>query len=495
MSDVYLNFVNGQWKQGSSGQWDENRNPARPSELIGKATRSNPVDLDRAIDAAHKAQAEWARMPRPKRGAILAKAASLLRGKLENFAKTITREEGKNLNEARGEVQKAINCLEFTAAEARRPTGQVIPSEVPGTMIYTTRAPLGVVAIVTPWNFPVCIPIWKIAAALVEGNAVLFKPASNTPASATLLTRLFEEAGVPAGVLNLVYGSGAMVGEVIAKDPRVRGISFTGSNEVGGELNAAAARGLKRVQLELGGKNALIVCADADLEAAVDAAVMGAFGSTGQRCTATSRVIVENPVLESFTQKLVEKTRTLRVGDGFGEGAPMGPVIDEKSLASLLEAIEIAKKEGATLLCGGERVGQPGPDTGYFLAPTLFAGVTPSMKIAQEELFGPVLGILSADSFDHAIEIANQVKFGLTSSVYTRDITRALSYAERMETGMLHINSPTVGGEAQAPFGGMKQTGLGRREMGAAGPEFFSEVKTVYLEGAATGPRSNSNLY
>jgi acyl-CoA reductase-like NAD-dependent aldehyde dehydrogenase len=494
MSDVYLNFINGQWKQGSSGQWDENRNPAKPSELIGKATRSTPIDIDRAIDAAQKAQGEWARMPRPKRGAILAKAATLLKGKLETFAKTITREEGKNLAEARGEVQKAINCLEFTAGESRRPTGQVIPSEVPGTMIYTTRAPLGVVAVITPWNFPVCIPVWKIAAALVEGNSVLFKPASNTPASATLLVRLFEEAGVPAGVLNLVYGSGSQFGQVITNDARVRGISFTGSNEVGAELNQAAAKTLKRVQLELGGKNALIVCADADLDAAVDATVMGAFGSTGQRCTATSRVIVEKPVAQEFTQKLLTKVRTLRVGDGFMEGSPMGPVVDEKSLTSLIEAIEAAKKEGAHLLCGGERVGAPGPDTGHFLAPTIFGNVTSQMKLAQEELFGPVLAILESNSFEESLALANQVRFGLTSSLYTRDIARALAYADRIETGMLHINSPTVGGEAQAPFGGMKQTGLGRREMGASGPEFFSELKTVYLE-ATTGPKNVGNLY
>jgi len=495
MSDVYLNLINGQWKQGGSGQWDENRNPARPSELIGKATRSHALDIDRAIDAAQKAQAEWAHTPRPKRGAVLAKAASLLRGKLETVAKTITREEGKNLSEARGEVQKAINCLEFTAAESRRPTGQVIPSELPGTMIYTTRAPLGVVAVITPWNFPICIPAWKIAAALVEGNTVVFKPASSTPASAGLLTRIFEEAGVPAGVLNLVYGSGAQIGSLLAIDPRVRGISFTGSNEVGTQLNIIAAKSLKRVQLELGGKNALIVCADADLDAAVDAAVMGAFGSTGQRCTATSRVIVERGVTEAFTAKLVEKTRTLRVGDGLGDGSPMGPVVDEKSLLSLVEAIETAKQEGARLLCGGERVGAPGPDTGYFIAPTIFDQVTPQMKIAQEELFGPVLAVMTVESFEDAIRVANHVRFGLTSSVYTRDITRALRYAEQMETGMLHINSPTVGGEAQAPFGGMKETGLGRREMGASGPEFFSELKTVYLEGAPTGPRAAGNLY
>ncbi len=494
MSDVYLNFIHGQWKQGNSGQWDENRNPAKPSDLIGKATRSTPNDIERAIDAAQKAQAEWARMPRPKRGAILAKAATLLKGKLETFAKTITREEGKNLSEARGEVQKAINCLEFTAGESRRPTGQVIPSEVPGTMIYTTRAPLGVVAIITPWNFPVCIPVWKIAAALVEGNSIVFKPASNTPACATLVVRLFEEAGVPAGVLNLVYGSGSQFGQVITHDARVRGISFTGSNEVGAELNQAAAKTLKRVQLELGGKNALIVCADADLDSAVDATLMGAFGSTGQRCTATSRVIVEKTVAQEFTQKLVTKARGLRVGDGFAEGAPMGPVVDEKTLMSLLEAIEQAKQEGATLLCGGERVGTSGPDTGYFLAPTIFGGVTSQMKIAQEELFGPVLAVMECQNFEEAIHLTNQVRFGLTSSVFTRDITRALAYAEQIETGMLHINSPTVGGEAQAPFGGMKQTGLGRREMGAAGPEFFSEVKTVYLEGV-TGSKATGNLY
>jgi aldehyde dehydrogenase (NAD+) len=480
--DVYLNYINGQWKQGSSGQWDDNRNPARPSEILGKSTRSTAVDVERAIDAAAAAQPEWARRPRPARGALLDKVAQILRGKVDTHAKTLTREEGKNLNEARGEILKAINVLEFMAAEGRRPTGQVIPSEMPNTFIYTTRAPLGVVGVITPWNFPICIPAWKIAPALLEGNAVVFKPASLTPATAALLVRAFEEAGLPPGCLNLVYGSGGTVGNAIVGDKRVRAISFTGSNEVGLALHVQAAKRLARTQLEMGGKNPVIVLADADLDQAAEAATMGAFGSTGQRCTATSRVVIERSVHEAFTQKLLARVRAIKVGDGLADPAAMGPVVDEKQFKSVLDEIENAKKEGAKLLAGGERIGAPGPDTGYFIQPTVFDQVRPEMRLAREEVFGPVLAIIPVSDAEEAFKVANAVEYGLSSSVYTRDIQRVMQYAERIETGMLHVNSPTVGGEAQAPFGGMKMTGLGGREMGATGPEFFCELKTVYVD-------------
>lgn len=491
MDQTYLNFINGEWIAGGADQWDDNRNPARPSEIIGRSTRSSAIDIDKAIIAAQRAQHEWARKPRPARGAIIDAAAKILRGKVDTVAEALTREEGKNLNEARGEVLKAVNVLEFTASEGRRPTGDVIPSEMPNTFIYTTRAPLGVVGIITPWNFPVCIPAWKIGPALLEGNTIVFKPASLTPATAALLVKCFEEAGLPKGVLNLVYGSGSTIGNLIVSDARIKAISFTGSNEVGMDLNAKAAKRLARTQLEMGGKNPVIVLADADLDQAVEATVMGAFGSTGQRCTATSRVIIERPLHKAFVEKLVVRARAIKVGDGLKDTSVMGPVVDEKQFNSVLAGIETAKKEGAKLLCGGERVGAPGPDAGYFIAPTVFDDVKPAMRIAREEVFGPVLAIVPVDGFEEAFKVANDVEYGLSSSVYTKDIQRIMQYAERIETGMLHVNSPTVGGEAQAPFGGVKATGLGGREMGSTGPEFFCEIKTVYIDYNSTVRKGN----
>lgn len=489
--DVYLNFISGEWRQGTTTEWDLNRNPARPSEVLGKSTRSSLSDLNRAIEAAQKAQTEWARKPRPARGAVLAKTAEIIRRKADTFAESMTREEGKNLNESRGEVAKTINVLEFMASEGRRPIGQVIPSEMPNTFLYTTRAPHGVVGIITPWNFPLCIPAWKIAPALLEGNAVIFKPATLTPACAMLLTQAFEEAGLPPGLLNLVYGSGSVIGNAIAQDKRIRAVSFTGSNDVGIQLNVTAAKRLAHVQLEMGGKNPIIVLSDADLPLAADAAIQGAFGSTGQRCTATSRVIVEKSVHERLVALLVAKTRAIQVGDGLANPAAMGPVVDEKQHASVLAAIDTAKKEGANLMCGGERVGAEGPDTGYFVAPTIFDNVTPEMTLAREEVFGPVLAVIPVADFDEALRVANAVEYGLSSSIYTRDVQRVMQYADRVETGILHVNSPTVGGEAQAPFGGMKATGTGGREMGSTGPEFFSEIKTVYIDTNAAVRQGN----
>jgi alpha-ketoglutaric semialdehyde dehydrogenase len=476
--DVYLNYIDGQWKPGRSGRWEVNRNPARPSQILGKITQSNELDIRDAVDAAERAQKEWAKKPRPQRAAVLLKAAHVIQNRLESFAKALTLEEGKNLSESRGEIQKTVNVLEFIGSEGRRPTGQVIPSEMTGTFIYTTRAPLGVVGVITPWNFPVCIPAWKIGPALLEGNAVLFKPASLTPNCAVLLTRAFEEAGLPKGLLNLLFGIGAVVGNAIVKDPRVRAISFTGSNEVGRGLYTEAAKGLKRVQMEMGGKNPLIVLEDADLDLAVDATVMGAFGSSGQRCTATSRVIIHESVHAAFREKLLFKTRSLKVGDGLAHPQAMGPLVDEKQMTTVLEMIQQARDSGCNLICGGERVGMEG----YFVAPTVFDDVKPDSKLAREEVFGPVLALIPVRSFEEAVQVANAVEYGLSSSVYTRDIQRVMQYADRIETGMLHVNSPTVGGEAQAPFGGVKATGLGGREMGSTGPEFFCEIKTVYVD-------------
>ncbi len=477
----YLNFISGKWQEGSTKNWEPNINPADPTRILGHATCSNQKDIQAATASAEQAQKEWAITPRPMRGALLEKVAHIIESQIDKFARTMTEEEGKNRTEAKGEVLKTINSLKFTASEGRRPTGELIPSEMPNTLIYTARSPLGVVGIITPWNFPLCIPAWKIGPALLEGNAVVFKPSSLTPASATLLTEAFEEAfeeaGCPSGLLNLVHGPGSVIGNALVDDPKIQAISFTGSNEIGQALHEHASKRKIRIQLEMGGKNPILVLKDADLNQAVSATVMGAFGSTGQRCTATSRAIVEKSVYEIFKSKLLEKVRAIKVGDGIVNETAMGPVVDEKQFQSVLESIERAKKD-LTLLCGGERVG----NQGYFIAPTVFDNVSPEHFLAQEEIFGPVLALICVDSFEEAIHVANGVRYGLSSSIYTNDIQKILKYTDQIKTGMMHVNSATVGGEVQAPFGGMKATGHGGREMGSYGPEFFCEIKTIYMD-------------
>ncbi len=495
---VYLNYIEGKWVEGHSPSgvveghspsgvvagslhsFEANRNPACPKQVLGQATKSSAEDIKRAVGAASCVQRAWVKIPRPKRGEYLAKCAAYLEKNIEILATLLTEEEGKNLNESRGECLKAIRVLEFMASESRRPVGEMLPSEMPGTMIYTTRMPLGVVGIITPWNFPVCIPAWKIAPALLEGNAVVFKPASLTPATARFLVKAFEETGLPPGVLNLVYGSGSTVGNALIADSRVRAISFTGSNEIGAQVHALAAKRFCRTQLEMGGKNPVVVLEDADLDCAADAVVMGAFGSTGQRCTATSRVILVPQIREVFVQKLLERVRKIKVGNGLKDPTAMGPVVDENQYKAVLSAIQKAKKDGAKILCGGEPLADE--QGGYFISPTVFDGVNPASDLAQKEIFGPVLAILNAKDFEQALELANNVEYGLSASLFTQDISSIQRFNAEIECGIVHINSATVGGEAQAPFGGVKQTGLGGREMGKMGPEFFCEIKTVYVD-------------
>ena len=489
----YLNYIAGHWKEGSlssGNQGEANTNPANPSEVLGYSTLSSASDVKEAISAAAEAQHSWAKTPRPTRGAVLKRAAEIIRENLESIAKLVTLEEGKNLNEAKGEVLKTINSLEFTASEGRRPTGQVIPSEMQNTFVYTTRVPLGVVGIITPWNFPICIPAWKIGPALLEGNTVVFKPSGLTPATAVELVKAFEKAGLPPGVLNLVLGKGSVVGNAIVQDPRIKGISFTGSNEIGTALNAEAAKRLMKVQLEMGGKNPVIVLADADLDQAAEATVQGAFGSTGQRCTATSRLIVEKSVHTALVQKVIDRVRTIKMGNGLADPTAMGPVVDEYQFKQVLNAIQQAKNEGAKMLCG-EEASNKNPAHGFFIAPTVFDQVTPNMTLAKEEVFGPVLAVIPVENFKEAIQVANAVDYGLSSSVYTRNIQDVMGYIDEIETGMLHVNSPTVGGEVQAPFGGLKSTGTGGREMGSTGPEFFTELKTVYIDYNSTVRKGN----
>jgi aldehyde dehydrogenase (NAD+) len=481
--DEILNFIAGEWRRGQSGETLPNTNPAHKDRMLNSAQVSNEADAVTAIDAAERAFQVWREVPAPERGRIVERAAQIVDKRKEEIARALTQEEGKILPEARAELDRGLANMRFAASEGTRLHGQTIPSAQRDVLIWTQRVPVGVVGIITPWNFPFCIPAWKIAPALVAGNAVVFKPASLVPWCAQLLVQAFEEAGLPKGVLNMVVGPGGTVGNVIVDDPRVKAISFTGSNAVGSRLYAQAAKRMCRVQLELGGKNPVVVLEDADLEKAATDVAMGAFGSSGQRCTATSRAVVTDPILAQFTEMVADRAEQVVTGDGLESGVPMGPIVDGNQQQSVLEYIKHGQEEGASLLLDGSAPSRPGLREGYFVEPTIFVDVQPGMTIAQDEIFGPVLSILAARDFDHAMGVANDVRYGLSSSIYTRDLARALAYARTSEAGMLHVNIPTLGGEAQAPFGGTKASGLGQHECGEAAFDFFTEERIVYVAG------------
>ncbi|TAH49815.1 MAG: aldehyde dehydrogenase family protein [Chloroflexota bacterium] len=481
-------YINGKWFHPNSDRLVKNINPADPKDVLAEFPAATAQDAQTAIDAAQAAFPMWRNTPGPERGRVLWRAVNLARQRLEEIARTMTREEGKVLKEARGEVLKGISLLEFFAGEGYRVHGKTMPSEVRDTFTYTIRRPIGVVGLITPWNFPWALPVWKIAPAVVAGNTVVFKPAENTPATASLLVEIFEEAGLPPGVLNMLVGPGSTVGNAIVNAPETRAISFTGSNEVGNALYQQAAKLNKKVTCEMGGKNAVVVMPDADLNKAATAIIGGAFGSTGQRCTATSRVLASPVVKNELVEQLRERASKLRVGPGLDESSDMGPAVDEKQWKTDLSYIEIAKSEGAQLLTGG---GVPkSSNGGYFVEPTIFEGVTPNMRIFREEVFGPVLSIGVAQNIDEAIKFSNAVEYGLTTSIFTQDINNVLRYIEEVETGMVHVNEPTIGGEAQLPFGGTKNTGVGEREMAEEGVNFFTELKTVFINFGGTGERS-----
>ncbi len=474
----FRNLIGGQWVGSSSGATFESHNPARTDDVIGQFPAATPEDVQRAIAAAREALEGWANTPPPQRGAILDRASRIIEARAEEMARALSREEGKTYKEALGEVHRARDIFRYYAGEGWRMGGQTFPSNVQGELLYTRREPLGVVAVITPWNFPIAIPAWKIAPALVYGNTVVFKPASFTPHIALLLVEALVEAGVPAGVINYVTGSGRDVGDVLVSSPQVDGISFTGSYRVGTAIYAKAVQNLTRVQLEMGGKNPTVVLRDADLDLAVRIVATGAFGVTGQACTATSRVIVEEPIAEAFAERLVETARRIRVGYGLEEGVDMGPAVSQDQLETDLEYVEIGKQEGARLLVGGTATGQGG----YFILPTVFDQVDVEMRIAQEEIFGPIVGIIRARDLDDAIAKANAIEYGLSATVVTQDLRAAFQFANRVEAGVVKVNEPTTGLALQAPFGGFKHSSANTfKEQGPAAIEFYTRVKTIYM--------------
>jgi acyl-CoA reductase-like NAD-dependent aldehyde dehydrogenase len=490
---ILRQYIGGKWVEGSTSKEIVSTNPADTRQVLAKLKGCDKADVVRAIDAAEKAFPAWKATPPPVRGRILAKAAALARERKQELAELMTREQGKILPEALGEMEKGINLMEWFAGEGMRLGGVSMPSELPQNLLYTLRQPLGVVSIITPWNFPWAIPVWKISPALVAGNCVIFKPASLVPAMAVEMVKIFEEAGLPAGVLNLVLGSGSAMGDILVEEPRIKAVSFTGSNEIGKRVHTiGGARGIK-VTCEMGGKNPAVVWGDADLNLALAGVMKGAFGSTGQRCTATSRLVLDERIADKFLGMLLAEIKKIKVGDGLDKTVGMGPAVDESQLKVDLEYIEIGKKEGAKLLCGGNRLTDGAFANGFFVEPTVFDLVKPKSRLWQEEVFGPVLAVARAKTFDEALSLANDCAFGLTCAVYTQDLTLAMRFCENIEAGMVHVNSPTIGGEAQVPFGGVKGSGVGEREMSKEGLHFFTELKTVFLD--YTGASRSSNIY
>jgi len=484
-SRTHQNFIYGKWQDSISGQVYPVMNPAHTSQVIGRFQSSLPQDAENAIAAADAASKGWAGTPAPQRGAILYKALDIMGRRAKEMAEAITIEEGKPIADSTGEVKRAMNIIEYAAGEGRRLFGYTTPSELPDTVAYTVKRPVGVVALITPWNFPLAIPAWKLAPCLIAGNTVVYKPASATPLSAVILVEIFEEAGLPPGVLNLVTGPGGSVGDTLVEDPRVAGISFTGSTEVGTAITARGSELLKKMQCEMGGKNAAIIMNDADLAKAVPGIVQGAFGSTGQRCTATSRAIVEDGIYDEFMSKLIAQTSALTIGDGMDDTKDVAPLSSKNQLDTVLQYIGIGTEEGAKLTLGGHHLQDGEFAEGYYVDPTIFEDVTSKMRIAQEEIFGPVLSVFKASDLQDAIRINNDVEFGLSSSIYTRDLVQAHEYINNSHNGMVHVNAPTLGGEVHLPFGGLGSSGIGQREQGTEGFEFFSETVTVYIDHSA----------
>lgn len=479
---IYKNYIDGEWIESKSGCTFENRNPADNREVIGEFQRSNLEDVEKAVNAAKNAYEKWRLYPAPKRAEILFKVAEILVRRKEEFAQQMTQEMGKVLKETRGDVQEAIDMTYYMAGEGRRQFGQTTPAELPNKFAMSVRMPMGVSVLITPWNFPMAIPSWKLMPALVCGNTVVFKPATDTPLSAYNLIKSCEEAGIPKGVVNFITGGGSEVGGPLMKNEEVKLVSFTGSTAVGRTVSEACAPSFKHTNLEMGGKNAIMVMEDGNLDLAVEGAIWGGFGTTGQRCTAASRVIIHKKVYKEFAEKFVARAKTLKVGNGLDPKVEMGPSINDSQLKTVISYVEIGKKEGAKLLTGGNRLVKGDYIHGFFHEPTVFADVDPKMRIAQEEIFGPVVALIPCDSLQDAIDICNGVDYGLSASIYTQDVNKAFVAIRDIYTGIFYVNSSTIGAEVHLPFGGTKQTGNGHREAGTAALDVFSEWKTVYID-------------
>jgi acyl-CoA reductase-like NAD-dependent aldehyde dehydrogenase len=494
MADQFKNFIGGEWVEPSNGQYFENRNPAKQSDLIGMWPRSSREDVDRAVAAAKAAFPEWSRTPAPARGDILRRVGDLLTERKDEIAKAATREMGKVLTETRGDLQEGIDTAYYAGVEGRRLFGKTVPSELANKWAMSVRRPIGVCGLITPFNFPLAIPTWKMFPALVCGNTVVIKPAEDTPHTVALLVEILEEAGIPKGVVNLVHGLGEEVGAAIVDHPGIPVISFTGSTQTGSFIGQECGRTHKRLSLEMGGKNAQIVMADADLDLALDGVLWGAFGTTGQRCTATSRLLLQDEIHDPFVERLIDRARKLTLGYGLEDGVDVGPLIHQASLDKVQEYIEIGKGE-ATLALGGARATGEGLDDGFFFQPTIFTDVKPGSRLATEEIFGPVLSVIRFKTLDEAIRINNEVQYGLSSSIYTRDNVASFRAFQDLDNGITYVNAPTIGAEAHLPFGGVKQTGNGHREGGWEVYEFYSETKVCYLDYSGKLQRAQIDNY
>ncbi len=475
------NYIGGRWVEPENGRYIQDIDPGN-GDVVADVPASSRKDAERAIEAARQAYESWRRVPAPKRGEILFAVGQMLKERKHELAEKMTREMGKVYTEAAGDVQEGIDMAFYMAGEGRRSFGYTTPSELPDKFAMATRDSIGVAGIITPWNFPMAIPTWKIFPALVCGNTVVFKPASQTPMLAYELINILAEAGIPAGVVNLVFGSGSEVGETIIGDPGVNLISFTGSNQTGRHVARVAGEGLKRVSLELGGKNAIIVMDDADLDLAVDGILWSAFGTSGQRCTACSRLIVQEGIYDALEQRLKDRIASLKLGHGLDHKTDVGPLINQQAVEKVHSYVEIGQREGARLVIGGSRPSDSVYSTGHYYAPTLFADVTSEMRIATEEIFGPVLSMIRVKDLDEAIAVNNRVTYGLSSSIFTQDVNRVFRSIRDLATGIVYINAGTIGAEIHLPFGGTRGTGNGHREAGTAALDFFSEWKAVYVD-------------
>lgn len=478
------NLIGGEWGPPATGEYGQSVNPAYEKEVVARFPMSGKADVDRAVAAAKAAFPAWRDMPAPRRAEILFKAGEILCRRKDELGRLVTREMGKVLSEGLGDVQEAIDMAYFMAGEGRRLQGETVPSELRDKDAKSIRVPWGVFGLITPWNFPVAIPSWKIFTALICGNTVVFKPSSDTPLCAVRLAEVLQEAGLPPGVLNLVTGSGEKVGHCLAMHPDIQGVSFTGSCSVGEALARSVAELHRPIATEMGGKNAILIMDDADLDLALEGVLWGGFGTTGQRCTAASRIIVHEQVYDAFLERLVDAATALRLGDGLEPDTDVGPLINRSALSKVMNYIRIGQDEGARLYCGGRQADTGRLDEGYFVEPTVFADVTPNMRIAREEIFGPVVAVMKCASFEEGVALVNQSRFGLSGAIYTRDVNRAARAERDIETGLVYINASTIGAEIQLPFGGFKHSGSGHPEAGGrmGALDFYSRIKVVFRD-------------